>query len=454
MGEGGIEAKLCENALRRVSGNGKGKSGRFLGFRPPSPSPVTDRAESTHAVKAMKTSLKILGIVGTAALLLLGPGIFPESRGEPPPILVGATVSMEGKYAEPSWMVQQGYRLWEKQVNEKGGLLGRPVRLILRDDASLPDRARSEYEKLIVRDRVDLVFSPYGSPLTMAASEVAERHGKLMIACAASSEALWKRGYRYLIGMYASAERYFIGFLDLAARQGLETVGIVFERSTFCLSAAQGARKWALRFGLRVALFKGFREGSRELPSILSDLRKTPPQALVFVAYPRDGYRLLHLLDKADLKFSALCMSIAPVHPDFCRRAGPLCEGVFAPSQWEPNERLPFPGTKKFIRDFKKFAGTLPTYQAGAAYAACRIVEEAVRKTRSLDQDALLRYVMGLDTVTVIGRFRVDHTGKQVGHNPLVIQWQAGKKEIVYPVKMQTAPPVFRLVTPRKERGM
>ena len=53
------------------------------------------------------------------------------SGAETKPVRIGATVSLEGKYSEPSAMIQGGYKLWESQVNKRGGLLGRPVQLIL-----------------------------------------------------------------------------------------------------------------------------------------------------------------------------------------------------------------------------------------------------------------------------------------------------------------------------------
>jgi branched-chain amino acid transport system substrate-binding protein len=70
-------------------------------------------------------------------------------------------------------------------------------------------------------------------------------------------------------------------------------------------------------------------------------------------------------------------------------------------------------------------------------------LEKAVTQIRSLDHRKLRDYILSLDTVTVIGRFRVDSAGMQTGHNPILIQWQDGKKEIVYPTSMQTAPPRF-----------
>jgi len=143
------------------------------------------------------------------------------SGAETKPVRIGATVSLEGKYSEPSAMIQGGYKLWESQVNKRGGLLGRPVQLILYDDKSDVKLVGQLYEKLIKEDKVDFVFSPYGTPLTLVASEVSEKHGYVMLVSGASGEKIWERGYKNVFGMYATADRYFIGLLDLMAAMAL-----------------------------------------------------------------------------------------------------------------------------------------------------------------------------------------------------------------------------------------
>jgi branched-chain amino acid transport system substrate-binding protein len=361
----------------------------------------------------------------------------------PEPIRIGATVSSSGKYAEPSAMIRDGFKLWARQVNERGGLLNRPVELILLDDRSRKDLVGPLYEKLIAEEGVDLVLSPYGTPLTLAASEVAARHEFVMLACGASGEEIWNRGNKYVFGVYAVAGRYFIGFLDLIARHGCKSVAILNEDSSFARGAADGARLWAKRFGLKLPFIGDFRDGKAELPGLLQEAELAKPDALILCAYPPDCYELLRLMKASNWKPRALGMTIAPVFPNFDEKAFGMSEGVFGPSQWEPNKRIPFPGTKKFIRDFKTFTGKLPAYHAGSAYASCQILEKAVNRIGSLYHHAIREFLLSLDTVTVIGRFKVDDTGKQIGHNSLVIQWQKGKKQIVYPPRMQTAPAII-----------
>lgn len=359
-------------------------------------------------------------------------------------IVIGATVSLEGKYKAPSRMIQLAYRLWEKQINESGGLLGKKVRLIFYDDKSRKDLVRAYYSKMIVDDKVDLVLAPYGTGLSYEASAVTERHGYVLMASAASGEMIWNRGYRYVFGVYGLAKRYFIGFMDLTARNGLKSVAIVNDDAMFTMDAAKGAGQWAKKLGISLMMQRKFSDGEKEFDDIIQRLEANQPEALVFVSYPPDGYKFLEQLEKSNYRPKALALSITPGLPDFYQKAGSLAEGTFGPSQWEPDERIPFPGTYEFIGEFRNFTGDSPSYHAGAAYAGCQLLQDSVESAGAIDHDKMRDYISALDTVTVIGRFKVDPQGRQVGHNTIIIQWQKGKKEIVYPSKMRTAPPIIR----------
>jgi len=393
----------------------------------------------------------MLKVLARAACMMMVAGFFsplgslPGWAQEAAPIKIGFTVSLSGKYREPSAMIHTAFQIWEQEINHHGGLLGRPIKLLTYDDQSDEKLVRPLYEKLIKADQVDLIFSPYGSPLTLAASEVSERHKMVMLAVGASGEEIWSRGYKYIFGIYAPARRYFIGFLDLMGRQGLTTVAILYEDSSFNRSAAQGAEEWAGRFGLKVSLSQGYRQGEAELPGLVAKMTRMNPDGLILSAYPDDGYVLLEQLRQTRRRPPALGIALAPTYDAFAQRAGSMAEGVFAPSQWEPLGRMPFPGSQEFIKAFKGRTQQPPQYHGAAAYAAGQILAKAVTAAGSLEQEKIRDAIRSLDTVTVIGRFKVDHTGMQIGHNPLLIQWQQGKKEIVYPTSLQTAPPRFDL---------
>ncbi|MEE4240098.1 MAG: amino acid ABC transporter substrate-binding protein [Desulfopila sp.] len=359
------------------------------------------------------------------------------------PIRIGATVSLEGKYTSLSYMVKNGYELWVDEINKRGGLLDRKVELVLYDDKSDKELATQLYEKLITVDKVDLVLSPYGSPLTIAAAEVTDRNGYVLLAGSASSTEIWQQGFTYVFGVYSTADRYFLGFLDLAAQSGMKQVAVIYEDSTFNISAASGVRKWAELFGLETIFFEKINDYKEDLLPIIKSLSSLVPDALIFCGYPPAGYHLLKLLEKQNFKPDGLAMTIIPAMPDFYNNVGPFAENIFGSSQWEADERLPFPGTAAFINSFLAKTGMKPSYQACSSYSACQILERAILQAGTIDHEKIRGFITNLDTVTIMGRFKVDFSGSQIGHNPILIQWQKGRKEIVYPTKMQTAPAFF-----------
>lgn len=376
-------------------------------------------------------------------LILFAQGLLAaDCRPETPaPIRIGATVSLEGKFVEPSGSIRDGFKLWEKQVNERGGLLGRPVELVLYDDKSSAELVRELYTKLIVQDKVDLVLSPYGTPLTLAAAEVTTRHGYAMLACGAAGDEIWSGKFQNVFGMYSPARRYFIGLLDIMATNGLNSVGILYEDSPFSRDTAEGAKDWAERFGLKVSLYRAYAVGKDDLPNLLKEVRRENPDGLILASYSEDSYFMLDWMTAEKYRPKVLAFTIASVYPHFYKKSGSIAEGVFGSSQWEPDERIPFPGTKKFIADYFGFTQRFPSYHSGASYASCQVMEKAVQHCQCLDQARIADFIRSLDTVTVIGRFKVGQDGKQTGHNSMIIQWQNGKKEIVFPPNMQTVPP-------------
>lgn len=377
-------------------------------------------------------------------LLAILSGLNLKAMANDQPILIGATASLEGKYEEPSLMIQQAYKMWVEEVNQGGGILKRTVKLILYDDKSNPDLAKELYRRLIEEDKVDLVFSPYGTPLTLAASEVSEQHGYTMLASGSAGNTPWQRGYKFLFGMYAPADRFFIGTLEMMVTKGYRTLSLIYdETSAFNLDVAAGVQQWADKFKIKILFLKGYKDGNAELPGITKDLKATDANGLIISAYTPDCHEFLRQLNLHNYRPPIIGMTIAPGHPDFQKNVGEIADKIFSPTQWEPDERIPFPGTKKFIGEFQKFTGRMPSFHAGSAYAACQIFEQAILHSGSLDNLNIRNYISALDTVTVIGRFKVDPSGKQIGHNSFTIQWQNGKKEIVWPSKMQTAKPLF-----------
>lgn len=133
------------------------------------------------------------------------------------PIRIGGSLSLTGRFADVCKYNHQGYLLWAKHVNAKGGLLGRPVELRIYDDQSDPQTSVNLYQQLILQDKVDLILGPYSSPIAIVTSTVTEKLRYPMITTAVSEE-IWNRGYRYVFGISAPARHHFDGALAITTQ--------------------------------------------------------------------------------------------------------------------------------------------------------------------------------------------------------------------------------------------
>src|SRR5262245_1606913 len=139
------------------------------------------------------------------------------------PIRIGASLSLTGTYAKPGKYQQEGYQLCGKELNAKGGLLGRKVEFVVYDDQSMPATGVRLYEKLITDDKVDAVMGPYSSPITEAVANVTEKYKKVMVSPLAATTSIFKKGRKYVFVVISPAEVYLEGLVDVAAERGLKT---------------------------------------------------------------------------------------------------------------------------------------------------------------------------------------------------------------------------------------
>jgi branched-chain amino acid transport system substrate-binding protein len=129
--------------------------------------------------------------------------------------------------------------------------------------------------------------------------------------------------------------------------------------------------------------------------------------------------------------------SVGAAQPDFGESLGADADFVLGPSMWEPD--IETPGNAEFVAAYQEKFNREPDYHSAAGYSACQVLEAAVSAVGEIDLDAIREQLASLDMPTVLpGSFKVDENGKMIGHIPLTVQWQSGKKVIVAPAEQQT----------------
>jgi branched-chain amino acid transport system substrate-binding protein len=372
--------------------------------------------------------------------------VFSSAVWASEPIKIGGTLGLTGKYANMSEMVSLGLQLWVKKTNEKGGILGRSVELIIYDDTSSAPVAKKFYEKLIIEDKVDLVFGPYSSVITTEVVKVAEKYGYSMLASGATSDKLWQQGYSHLFGVYIPASRYSFGFLKLLLRHGIERVAIVSADDMFSVTVAAGADKWAKRLGLKVTLLEQFKKGTKNLDDLAARIKESGAEAIVVGGHFDESIDVRRSLSSIVWYPRAYFATLGPAVQKYHDLLQDEAQYTFSMSNWEENG-VQFPGSQKFLTDFSDTYGKRPSYQAAAGYSVGQILEAAIGRIGSLDRQKLRDSLSSLDTLTVLGRYGVDSTGQQIRHFALVVQWQDTNLEVVGPADLQgikSIAPVFR----------
>jgi branched-chain amino acid transport system substrate-binding protein len=372
--------------------------------------------------------IRLVALLVGILVTLVGP---LPAGAQQPPIRIGASLSLTGAYAKPGLYGREGYALCQKQINEGAGVLGRPVELVIYDDRSDPQTGVRLYEKLITEDRVELVMGPYSSAITEAVANVTEKYRKLMLAPLGSAGSIWEKGRRYVIMMVSPAEAYLEGLIEMAARNGLKSIALIYEDTLFPKTSVKGAIAIARKRGLEVVLQEAYPKAQTDFAALLTKIKAARPDVLAAATYFDDVVAITRQMKELDVNVRMFGTTVGGDLPEFYKALDRTAEYVYGASQWEPG--LAYPGAREFAGTYEAEFGRPPSYHAAAAYAACMLMVEAIGKTGSLEPDRLRDYLLKLSTTTVFGGFDVDERGYQLGHRMVTIQWQEGRQVIVWP---------------------
>jgi branched-chain amino acid transport system substrate-binding protein len=397
-------------------------------------------------------------VCAVAVLVALAWAVAPVAEAQPP-IRIGATVAQTGLSAVPGPNQLRGYQLCVKHMNDKGGVLGRKLELVVYDDASDPATAARLYEKLIAQDKVDLVLGPFGSAFTEAAASVTEKHRMPMVTPTASDTSLYRKGRKFIFSMQPPAEVVLEGLIDLAAKKGLKTVALLNADIGFGRAAANGTIDLAKKKGLQVVFVDAYSRETTDFSTILIKVRAANPDVLVVATGGFEDLVAITRQMKAltvNPKMTALTVGVEL--PKFYEVLGRDAEFVYGGTSWLPElvalragGLIPiarqYPGAREFVESYKReFPGADLSQLSAAGYGGCQILVEAIRRAGSLDSGKLRDAISKMDHNTVFGAFRVDRDGVQIAHKFLLFQWQDGKKAIVWPEEL--APDKARFPTP------
>lgn len=388
------------------------------------------------------TWLNSLRALGSLSLLALSVPALAQQA----PLQIGASLSLSGALAQSGEMMKRGYGLWEKDVNARGGLLGRQVKLVLYDDQSDSGTSARLYEKLITEDKVDLLLGPYGSAAAFAASAVTEKHKFPILLPAAASDAIFARGFKYAFQLQARVSGVFDSLLgEIASKNKLTTVAILHSPDIYPKAVGNAAAAHAEKYGRKVVLREEFPLNSKDLSSVVLKLRAAKPDIIVVGAQLPDSILLMRQLREAQYQPKAIAITPGAVKDDFGQSLGKDAEGVMGDYLWEPVSITP--ESKAFSEMWRQAYKQEPDYHSAISWIAGQILEAAVKRAGSLEADKIRAAYLATEMKTMLpGVFKLDpETGGQLGLQLGLVQWKNGRREIVDPTDLATSPLVIPL---------
>jgi branched-chain amino acid transport system substrate-binding protein len=393
---------------------------------------------ATPTLKLIWLFLLTLGASGCAAVAA-NP---PATPADETPIGLGVVTSLSGSLAMFGQAHLQGYDLALQEINDAGGVLGRPVRLLFEDDASDPAMAATAVEKLAAIDQVPLILGSYSSSATLLAAGMAERHQVPLIIPTAAADEITRQGYRWIFRINAPSAVYIetlLDFLDEVAPPS--RLAIVFENTGFGTSVAEAAERQARARAINVVAYHAYRTGAGDFRPLLAEVKASRPDVVIFVSYLEDAVALM--VQSRELGFNPGIFAAAGAGfglPDFPLLAGAAAEFTVSVTQWTPD--VGWPGAAAFAGRFQAKYGRLPQYHSAQAYAALLLAADALSRAGSLEQEAIRQSLQRTDLLTIFGPIRFDAQG-QNDHPMLVTQMIHGRFVTVYPPEVAVQRAVY-----------
>jgi branched-chain amino acid transport system substrate-binding protein len=398
-----------------------------------------------------------VGVIAAVAALALGACASStnnsgasSSASAGTPLVIGASVSLTGDFADSGKAVQRGYQLWADQVNAKGGVLGRKVTMKIVDDASSPTQVVSNYQNLINRDKVNLVVGPFSSLLTVPASQVANRYGYAFLEPAGGGPKVFAQNLHNLFFVQPapttkSGDVFADWILSLPASARPKTAAYTELDDPFAQPIAENIRARFEAAGIKTVYKQVYPAETQDFSAIMSKVAAANPDVLVGGTQNNDAYAQVKSL--VQLKFSPKFMFLsngANSPLEFPTKVGPQnTEGIMSAGDWFPGSTAT--GSADFTAAYAKaYGGTADAIDnsSAEAYAVGQVLEDVAKKTGKIDNATIINALHSGTWPTLLGDLSWGANGAPSGSFNL-IQWQGGKLVPVFPAAVAQAKPIY-----------
>jgi len=383
----------------------------------------------------------LASFVATAALAAFGvPAGAQAPSGQP--ITIGFGMALTGPLAANGKQALLGAKIWEETINKKGGLLGRPVKLVYYDDQSNPSTVPGIYTKLLDVDKVDLVTGPYATAMIAPAMPVVMQKGKVFIGLfglAVNSEFNYPKYFAMIPSGPETKPSFTKGFFEVAAQQNPkpQTVALVAADQEFSRNACEGARENAKAAGMRVVYDKTYPPTTTDFSPIVRAIQATNPDIVSVCSYPLDSVGMVKAVNEIGFKPKMIGGAMVGLQATvFKTQLGPLLNGWVNYETWVPSEKMLTPEVKEFLAAYQSRAAAegvdpLGYYLGTWGYAYMELLGNAIAGAKSINDEQVANYLRSNPVKTIMGDIKFGKGGEWAESRMLQVQYHGIKGNTV-----------------------
>jgi branched-chain amino acid transport system substrate-binding protein len=367
-----------------------------------------------------------------------------------PPLAIGVSMSLSGDFATLANPALKGYKLWASTVNAKGGLLGRKVSLKIVDDASNPTQVVTNYENLITADRVNLVFGPFSSLLTVPAATIAKRFGYAFIEPSGGAPQVFALHLHDLFlaqpaPIVSSGDAFANYILSLPAAQRPRTAAYPSADDPFTQAIVGEIRQRLQAAGIKTVYSTTYAAETVDLSPVVTRLVAAKPDLVVSGTGGADAVAEVKGMVQAHFTPKFVFFTGGPNDPTFPAQVGPAnAEGIFSTGDWFPQAKTA--GNAAFEKAYvAKYGGTAAKIDPAAAEAfACgQLLELVAHRYGKVDNATIISALHHGTWPTVEGNLSWNADGSPRGSD-IVVQWVHGQLLPVYPTAQALTKPIAK----------
>ena len=394
-------------------------------------------------------------------------GIAAPAIAQNKPLTIGFSMNLTGPLAPNGKAALLASQIWEEDINAKGGLLGRPVKLVYYDDQSNPSTIPGLYTKLLDVDKVDIIGSSYATNMVAPAMPIVMQHDRTffsLLGLAANTEFHYKRYFSMTpTGGPRPKESFAEGFFEVAVAQNPKpmTVAMCGADAEFPRNAMDGARQVVKRLGLKIVYDKTYPPNTADYTPVVRAVQATNPDIFLACSYPADTVGLIRASHEVGFKPKIYGGGMVGLQATAIKtQLGPLLNGIVVYDFWLPWAGFASDAGRDFVKKYQtksEAAGVdiLGYYLPPFAYARMEVIAQAVTATGGTNDDKLADYCRKNTFKTVVGDVAFNDQGEWATAQVMAVQFQGVKgngldqfkdpktEVILWPTKYKTGDIVY-----------